>query len=187
MGIQDVLVPSPHIYFGIVMEIENSPFYVFNTHAEAEQAIQWLRRANFDIKKLSLIGKGYHSEEHSIGFYATADHITSWGGVGAFWGGIWALLLAPAVFLLPDIGLIAVAGPIVTDLIAALEGPVMGGASALSAALRQVGASEEQASKYENALKADKYILMVHGNAEEMALARAVMATRALWIAEPKL
>ena len=164
------------------MEIENSPFYVFHTHAEAEQAIQWLRRADFDVKKLSLIGKGYHTEEHPVGFYTAADRIKTWGGVGAFWGGIWGLLLAPAVFFLPGIGLMAMAGPVVAELVAALEGAaVIGGASALGAALSQLGASKEQAIKYETALKADKYILMVHGNTEELAQARAVMATRTLW------
>ena len=166
------------------MEIENSPFYLFDTHAEAERAIQWLRRAAFDVKKLSLIGMGYHTEEQSIGFYTTAGQIKAWGGVAVFWDGIWSLLLAPAVFYLPGIGLIAMAGPIVNELMGALEGEVrVDDASALSVALRQVGASKEQASKYQTALKAGKFILMVHGNAEEMALARAVMATRTLWIA----
>jgi hypothetical protein len=73
------------------MENNDSPVYVFNTHVEAEQAIDSLRRADFDVTKLSLIGKGYHSEEHPVGFYTAGDKIRSWGGVGAFWGGIWGL------------------------------------------------------------------------------------------------
>ena len=68
------------------MDKEHIPFYVFNTHVEAEDAIQSLNRAGFDVKKLSLIGKGYHSEEHPMGFYTTGDRIKSWGGLGAFWG-----------------------------------------------------------------------------------------------------
>jgi hypothetical protein len=80
------------------MEKTNNPCYVFNTHAEAEEAIQLLSRSGVDVKTLSLVGKGYHSEEHPIGFYTAGDRIRSWGGTGAFWGGIWGLLLAPAVF-----------------------------------------------------------------------------------------
>jgi hypothetical protein len=34
--------------------------------------------------------------------------------------------------------------------------------------------------KYESALKADKYILMVHGNAEELAQARSVLVETSL-------
>ena len=64
------------------MEMKNSPAYVFNTHVEAEAAVRELGKSGFDMKKLSLIGKGYHSEEHPVGFYTTGDRIESWGGVG---------------------------------------------------------------------------------------------------------
>ena len=57
------------------MEPDNSPGFVFNTHVEAEDAIHALRRADFDVTKLSLIGKGYHSEEHPVGFYTAGDKI----------------------------------------------------------------------------------------------------------------
>lgn len=166
------------------MEIENSPFYVFDTQAEVEQAIQWLRRADFDVKKLSLIGKACYTKEYSVGFYTAGDQIEIWRQVAALWGCIWGQLLAPAIFFLPGIGLMATAGPIVTDLIVALdEAEIVGEGSALGAALSQIGASKEQAIQYETALKADKYILLVRGNVEELALARAVMATRTLWVA----
>lgn len=160
------------------METDNLPFYVFDTHAEADQAIRWLDRSGFDVKKLSLVGKGYHTEEHPIGFYTTGDRVKAWGGIGAFWGGIWGLLLAPAVFFLPGLGLMVMAGPVVATLIAALEGAVVvGGVSALGAALMQTGASKDQVIKYETALKADKYVLTVHGNADDLAKARAVLVS----------
>jgi len=127
---------------------------------------------------LSLVGKGYHSEEHPVGFYTAGDRIKTWGGIGAFWGGFWGLLLAPAVFFLPGIGLVAMAGPLVATLVGALEGAVVvGGLSALGGALTQMGLPKDQVIKYESALKADKYVLMVHGNAEEVANARAVLSS----------
>ena len=156
---------------------QHSPFYIFNTHVEAEQAIQMLGKAGFDVKKLSLIGKGYHSEEHPVGFYTTGDKVKAWGGVGAFWGGIWGLLLAPAVFFLPGVGVVAMAGPIAAALVGALEGAaVVGGVSALGAALTQIGMPKDQVIKYETALKVDKYILMVHGDAEDVVKARTLLA-----------
>ncbi len=158
------------------MENSSSPLYVFNTHVEAEQAIQALSRSGFDVKKLSLIGKGYHTEEHPLGFYSTGDRIKSWGGIGAFWGGIWGLLIAPAVFFLPGIGVVAMAGPIVAALVGALEGAaVVGGLSVLGATLTQFGVPKENAIKYEKALKVDKYVLMAHGNAEEQMKVRTVL------------
>ncbi len=159
------------------MQNDNAPFFIFNTHVEAEDAIKSLSRAGFDLKKLSLVGKGYHSEEHPLGFYTTGDRIKTWGGIGAFWGGIWGLLLAPAVFFIPGLGLIAMAGPVVATLVGALEGAVVvGGVSALGAALMQIGVPKDQVMKYETALKVDKYVLMVHGSAEELAKARSVLA-----------
>jgi hypothetical protein len=162
------------------MQTETSPFYVFNTHAEAEEAIRSLSRSGIDVKKLSLVGKGYHSEEHPVGFYTAGDRIKSWGGIGAFWGGIWGLLLAPAVFFLPGLGLVAMAGPLVSALVGALEGAVVvGGVSALGAALTDLGAAKDQVIKYESALKADKYILIVHADATELEKARSVLVDAA--------
>ena len=82
------------------MEKENSSIYVFNTHVEAEEAIRSLSKSGFDVKKLSLVGKGYHSEEHPLGFYTAGDRIKTWGGMGAFWGGISGFAVrAGSVFL----------------------------------------------------------------------------------------
>jgi len=125
-----------------------------------------------------LVGKGYHSEEHPVGFYTVGDKVKAWGGMGAFWGGIWGLLLAPAVFFLPGLGFVALAGPLLSALVGALEGAVVvGGISALGAALIDMGLPKDQVIKYESALKADKYVLLVHGNVEEIENARSILAT----------
>jgi len=53
------------------MEKANLPFYVFNIHIEAEEAIRLLGKAGFAFQKLLPVGKRYHSEEHPIGFFYT--------------------------------------------------------------------------------------------------------------------
>ena len=75
------------------------PPYVFNSHIEAENATKLLSRNGFDIKKLSIIGKGYHCEEHPIGFYPASDKIKLWGTTGAFWGGALGLAVFTRGFL----------------------------------------------------------------------------------------
>ena len=158
------------------MSNPDSAFFVFDSHAAAEDAIRTLGQSGFDMKKLSLVGKGYHSEEKPMGFYTAGDRIKAWGGTGAFWGGIWGLLLAPAVFVLPGLGVVGMAGPIVATLVGALEGAVVvGGLSALGAALTQVGVPKDQVIKYEAALKVDKYLLVVHGSAADQERARGVL------------
>ena len=159
------------------MNTQQTPVYVFDTHAQAEAAIQSLSRSGIDMKELSLVGKGYHSEEHPLGFYTLGDKIKAWGGTGAAWGGFWGLLFAPAIFFLPGVGLVAMAGPFVAALVGALEGAlVVGGLSAIGAALSRIGVAKDEVIKYETALKVDKYILLVHGSAEVQAQARSVLA-----------
>ena len=106
------------------MQTNEMPSFVFSTHTQAEEAIRTLISSGFDAKKLSLIGRGYQSEEKPIGFYTVGDRIRSWGGLGAFWGGIWGLLLSPAVFVLPGLGLMAMAGPVVAVLVARSKAPL---------------------------------------------------------------
>ena len=57
------------------MDKDNLPVYVFNTHVQAEEAVKALSKSGYDVKKLSIIGKGYHTEETPIGFYTMGDRI----------------------------------------------------------------------------------------------------------------
>ena len=70
------------------MSNPDSAFFVFDTHAAAEEAIRTLGQSGFDMKKLSLVGKGYHSEEKPMGFCAAGDRIKTWNGTDAFQGGM---------------------------------------------------------------------------------------------------
>jgi hypothetical protein len=160
------------------VQVIDPPLHVLQTRAEVAAAIYSLEKADFDVRKLSLIGKGLHFDEHHpIGFYAVGDRIKSWGADGAFWDGIWTMLLSPAVFFLPGLGVIAMAGPVTPVVIATLEGVVViGGVTALGAALTLFGASSDQAKKYETAVKADNYVLVVHGDADDALKARSIFA-----------
>ena len=100
------------------------------------------------------------------------------GGVaGGIWGGIWGLLLAPVVFLLPGVGLVAMAVPLVAARVGALEGAVViGGVSALGAVLTQIGVPKDPLIKYETAPGVDKYVRLVRGDANDLAQAPSVLA-----------
>lgn len=157
--------------------IDNTVISVFENHVDAEEAVKALHSSGFDMKNISIVGKGSHSEEHPVGFYTKGDRIKTWGSVGAIWGGIWGILFAPAVFFIPGLGLVALSGPIVTALVAALESAaIMGGLSSLGAALFSIGINEEEAIKYEKAIIADQFLLLLHGTQEDIAQAQAVLA-----------
>ena len=160
------------------MTKENAIVAVYDSHGEAEEAIRELQRAGFDMKKLSVIGKDYRSEEHVVGYYNTGDRMRYWGKLGAFWGGLWGLLLGAAFFAVPGIGPVLVAGPLVSWIVGALEGAaVVGGLSAIGAGLYSIGIPKDSILRYEVALKANKFLLVGHGTAGEVALARDIIAT----------
>ena len=151
---------------------------IYDNHAAAEATIKALSSTGFDMTNLSIVAKGYQTEEHALGFYILGDRVKTWGGTGSFWGAIWGVLAGPAVFVIPYVGLIAVAGPLVVALVAALEGAaVVGGMSALAAALYGMGISKDRAIKYEADVKADHFLVLVHGSEQDIAKAKAVMAT----------
>jgi hypothetical protein len=148
----------------------------FDTHVEAESAIKELERSGFDMKKLSIVGKGYHSEEHPVGFYTSGDRMLSWGGVGAFWGGLWGFLVGAAFLWIPGFGPIAAAGPFVHMLVTGIEGAaVVGGLSVVGAALASLGVPKKSVVKYERQLKANKYLLIAHGRTDEVETVRRVL------------
>src|SRR5947207_5318766 len=103
------------------MPDNNAVIGIYTTHTEAEAAIKELQKAGFNMRKLSIVGKDYHTEEHVIGYYNTGDRMKVWGKLGAFWGGSWGLLLGSAIFFVPRFGHGLVSGPLVSRLIVSLE------------------------------------------------------------------
>jgi hypothetical protein len=149
---------------------------VYDSHGDAEKAVGTLSAASFDIKQVSIIGKDYHTQENVVGYYTTGDRMRAWGGLGAFWGGIWGLLFGAGVFLIPGIGPVLIGGPFLAALVGALESAVVGGLSALVAGLVSHGIPKQSAIKYEEQIKADKFVLVVHGTAEEAERAHAILS-----------
>ena len=160
------------------MSIQNSVVAVYRTHTEADQAVKELQRGGVDMHKLSIVGKGYHTDEHAVGYYNTGDRMKYWGKLGAFWGGFWGLLFGSAFFAIPGIGPILVAGPAVAWIVGALESAVVvGGVSALGAGLYGMGIPKDSIVKYETALKTDQFLLIAHGTAAEVAKAKDIIET----------
>jgi hypothetical protein len=70
-----------------------------------------------------------------------------------------------------------VAGPLAAWIVGTLEGAaVAGGLSALGAGLYSIGIPNNSVLKYETAVKADKFLLVVHGTAAEAANAKNILS-----------
>lgn len=155
----------------------NAIVAIYKSHSEAESAIKELQYSGYDLRKLSILGRDHHTEQHVIGYYNAGDRIRYWGMTGAFWGGIWGLLFGSAFLLIPGIGPLVVAGPLVGWIVCALEGAVaVGGLSALGAALYGMGIPADSVLQYETTLRTGKYLVIAHGAPEETERARDIFA-----------
>jgi hypothetical protein len=154
----------------------NTVVATYATHPEAEVALKALQSVGTDLKKISIVGKDYHTEEHVIGFYNAGDRMKFWGKRGAFWGGFWSLLFGSALFLIPGFGHVMVLGPLVGWIVGALgEAAVVGGLTALGAGLYSVGIPRDSILRYETAITADQFVLVVHGSLAEVSVARRTL------------
>ncbi len=158
------------------METPQTCVAVYKTHQAADDAVKRLQRAGFEMTKISVIGNDYHTDEQVVGYYNTGDRMKAWGKIGAFWGGLWGILLGAAFFMIPGIGPLAVAGPLVSAIVGGLEGAiVVGGLSALGAALVSIGIPKDSVVNYEKSLAAGNYLVLYNGNAQDVAAAAKLL------------
>jgi hypothetical protein len=158
------------------MDKINSVVAVNATHSQAEEALRAFKNIGFDMTKLSLVGKDYHTEDHVIGFYNAGDRMKFWGRRGAFWGTFWGMLSGSALFLIPGVGHLMVLGPLVGWIVRALgEGAVVGGVTALGAGLYSIGIPKDSVLEYETSLKADQFVVLVHGTIEDVFAAKRIL------------
>ena len=149
---------------------------VYGTHTQAEAAVIKLQRAGFDMKRISILGKDYATEEHVVGYFNAGDRAKFFGKLGAFWGGLAGMLFGSALMFVPVVGHIIVLGPLAATLFGGLQGAVLaGGASALVGALSAIGIPKDSVLRYESALKANKFLLVVHGDGKEIMRAHEVL------------
>lgn len=155
---------------------------VYEQHDAAEAAIRKVAESGLDMKHFSIVGKGYHTDEHVVGFYSAGDRVRFWGTRGAYWGGLWGLLFGGLMLTIPVVGPVVVLGPLAalvfTAISSAVEGAVvLGGLGALGAALFSINIPHHSVLQYETALKADKFLIVAHGPQGEVERAKTLLQT----------
>ena len=158
------------------MEKADTVIAVFADRNSAEAAVKKLTAAGFEMKNLSVVGKGYQTDEKVVGFYNSGDRIKFWGTHGAMWGGLWGLFFGGLFLSVPVVGHVVVLGYLASMVFYGIENAiVVGGLSALGAALYGIGIPKDSVIQYETAIKADSFLVMAHGPAEEVARAKAIL------------
>ena len=136
-------------------------------------------RAGWTFSTSVLSGKGYHSAEKVVGFYNAGDRSMFWGQNGAMWGGLWGLFFGGILMTVPVISSVVVLGHLAAMVFAAVEGAaVVGGLSALGAAIFSLGIPKDSVIDYETALKAEGFLIVAHGSVDEMSRAKALLETK---------
>ncbi len=165
------------------MEDYDTVVAVFVDHRQAEAAVKKLAASGFDNRHISVVGRAYDDDAKFGGFYGASDRIKFWGELGAFWGGLWGWL-GGLVISLPVVGHLIALGAFVNILISVIESGIegaiggailAGGLSALGAALYSIGIPRDSAIAYETHVKANKFLVMACGSAEQAERARAVL------------
>jgi hypothetical protein len=151
---------------------------MYTNQAHAQQLVEKLIQEDFPMDRISLLSRAGGAGDDMLGvtYHDTGDRMKAWGKHGAFWGAIWGLLAgASGMFVLPGLGTLLVAGPIVEALGAAIAGAAvaggtMAGAAAVShlaSALHRIGIPEDELEQIESAIQAGQYVVILHCAPEE--------------------
>ncbi len=152
---------------------------VFRDSDTATALVEKLIAEDFPPDRVSLLHSAGGSGDDMLGIsYANDnDRIKVWGEHGAFWGAIWGLLAgATGMFVLPGVGALLAAGPIVEAIAGAVAGGVLtGGAMAgaaaltgLASALHRMGIPQDALAEIEKAVSEGAYVVMLHCDATEV-------------------
>jgi hypothetical protein len=159
------------------MAQESSVVGIYAHIDQAEEAVQKLGQGSFPIQHVSIIARDLGTEKKIHGFITPCDVAKSSARTGAWVGGIFGVLLGAAVVWIPGLGPLVVAGSLTSALLGGLEGAVAGAAvTGVFGWLASLGISKQHILKYEESVRAGKYLVIAHGTPQEAEKARAILA-----------
>ena len=155
---------------------DQSVIGVYHTMSKTEEAIRTLSRSGFPITQISITAQNLESEKEVHGYITAGDVAKTGAGTGAWVGGLFGLLAGAAFIWVPGFGPLVVAGSLAAVLMGGAEGAAVGAVGGgLLGSLVGWGVSKKHIIKYEEHLKGGKYLVIAHGNAEEMTRAHNIL------------
>jgi len=146
---------------------------IYRSHADAETAVRRLAEGGLPITQISIIGRNFETHQDIQGFYRPADAALDGAGQGAWFGGLFGLMMgAMGFFVMPAVGALMVMGPLSGMIAGAIGGA---GVGALINGLIASGVPREQALKYQERLQAGEFLVVVHGSADAAARAHEIL------------
>lgn len=149
---------------------------VYQTMEQAEEAVRKLDQGRYPIKQVSIVAANLQTEKEVRGFIGAGDFAKGGAGTGAWVGGFFGLLTGGAILFVPGFGPLVVMGSLAAVLLGMAEGAGLGAAGGgLLGALTGWGISKQHILKYEDHVKGGKYLVVAHGDADEVARAQTIL------------
>ena len=144
----------------------NSTVGVFSSSEDAIVALKKLRDSGFSPSRVSVIGKGV-KQTRDVHAWVPGSPEESAGGWGELWEVLTGWLLLGFIWL-PGVGWVAAAGWFAATIV----GTGAGGGLAI---LVSIGVPQADIGGYETQLKADRYLVVVHGDAASVEQAHEIL------------
>ncbi len=156
---------------------------LFDTPDRAARVVEQLIEQDFPMDQVSLLHRaGGHGDDFlGVSYGDEAERIRVWSEHGALWGSLAGLLAGiSGLMIVPGVGALLLAGPIINTIAgAALGAGVMAGsavATRLGIAFHRLGIPEEKLERLHQAIMDDKTLLLIHcGEHNPEALQRRLL------------
>lgn len=148
----------------------------YDRMSSAEEAVRNLQEGGFPVEQVSILAQNLQSEKKVHGYVTACDTSKAGAKTGAWFGGLFGVLVGAGFLWIPGVGPLLVAGPLAAVLLGGVEGAVGGAAfGGLLGGLSGWGISKKHILKYEEQLRGGKYLVVAHGSGEELDKAQSVM------------
>jgi hypothetical protein len=171
---------------------------VYRNETDAQHAVEKLNEKGCAMDMVSVLGRAHPSGDDVLGIYytSTGARMKAWARQGALWGALWGMVAgAAALIVLPGVGTVLAAGPIVEAMITAFGGGVLGaavggtlGGAAMTGAaaathlgivMHRVGIPHDHLDQLHAAIEQGHYVLLLRqGSAEIQAWKSLLQSSR---------
>ncbi len=142
---------------------------VFDHPGDARPLVDEMIKNDFPMDQISILHKAGGQGDDFLGIAYTneKERFKVWGAQGALWGSLGGLLASAAgLFLLPGIGPVFIAGPLIDVIAGAAAGAglMTAGVAAthLTIALRRIGIPEDKLEILHQAVMDGKTVVLIH-------------------------
>lgn len=165
------------------MNTKQSIIGIYDNHLEAVKAVKALKKEDFPLEHVSVIGKGEDVKEIEDA-HVWEDSIISGGKIGAIFGGIIGILAGISMISIPGVGVVFLGGTLGATLAGAGAGTVTGALAGTflgtlfgieegtEGRIEGEDATKEELKadmkKYREYLDDGKFLVLVHGPEEEV-------------------